>query len=163
MTALTGEELLAWVETTSAGWLQLLQRHPEVMTFPCDVMQVGTVAKLLQHIVAVELRYAQRLADVTASAYEDLPYGSPEEIFAIHTQAMELLRELLARPELDWEEWIVFETRSLGPIKASRRTVLVHLLMHAVRHYAQLATLVRQHGTKPEWPMDYLFMGAQRV
>jgi hypothetical protein len=35
--------------------------------------------------------------------------------------------------------------------------------MHGIRHYAQLATLVRQHGVAPDWPMDYLFMGARRA
>jgi uncharacterized damage-inducible protein DinB len=33
--------------------------------------------------------------------------------------------------------------------------------MHSIRHYAQLATLVRQHGFQPTWPMDYLFTAAQ--
>jgi len=41
--------------------------------------------------------------------------------------------------------------------------VLFHALLHGIRHYAQLATLVRQHGIKPEWPMDYLFMGMERA
>ncbi len=36
-------------------------------------------------------------------------------------------------------------------------------MTHGIRHYAQLATLVRQHGVTPDWPMDYLFMGARRA
>ena len=43
--------------------------------------------------------------------------------------------------------------------RATRRTILVHLAMHGIRHYAQLATIVRQQGVKPDWGMDYLFMG----
>ena len=90
-------------------------------------------------------------------------YGSVEEIYATHDRAMQLLREQIARPETDWEERIEFQTRSAGVMRASRRTVLVHALMHTVRHYAQLATLVRQNGVKPGWPMDYLFMEVERV
>jgi uncharacterized damage-inducible protein DinB len=39
----------------------------------------------------------------------------------------------------------------------------VHLTLHSMRHYAQLATLVRQQGFKTTWPMDYLFTAAERV
>ncbi len=49
-------------------------------------------------------------------------------------------------------------TRSAGVVLVARRAVLVHLAMHAIRHYAQLATLVRQNGVKPGWAMDYLFV-----
>jgi uncharacterized damage-inducible protein DinB len=36
-------------------------------------------------------------------------------------------------------------------------------VLHSIRHYAQLATLVRQHGYKPTLPGDYLFMGIERI
>jgi uncharacterized damage-inducible protein DinB len=160
MTALSAEELMAWVDTTSEKWEQLLEANPDLMSVPCDVMEVGTVARLLQHIVAVELRYAQRLAGLEESAYEDVGYASPGELYGTHRRAMEMLRERLSRQDVDWEERIQFKTRSAGVVMVSRRTVLVHSLMHSIRHYAQLATLSRQHGVKPGWPMDYLFMGA---
>jgi len=35
--------------------------------------------------------------------------------------------------------------------------------MHSIRHYAQLATLARQNGFKPDWPMDYLYMNFHQV
>ncbi len=42
-------------------------------------------------------------------------------------------------------------------MQATRRSELVHTLMHSIRHYARLATLVRQHGIQPDWAMDYMF------
>jgi hypothetical protein len=36
-------------------------------------------------------------------------------------------------------------------------------MLHGIRHYAQLATLVRQQGVKPDWQMDYLFVDMERV
>jgi uncharacterized damage-inducible protein DinB len=51
----------------------------------------------------------------------------------------------------------------MGAARSTRRTVLFHLLFHSIRHYAQLATLVRQHGVKPGSPMDYLMMELERV
>ena len=163
MTALTAEELLAWVDTTSTRWQQLLAQHPHALQIPCDVRETTSIAGLLQHIVAVELRFAQRLAALPETSYDQIPTTSIPDIFAIHTQADRLFRQVLANPGNSWEESVEFTTRSIGTLRATRRTLLVHALMHSIRHYAQLATLVRQHGITPGWQMDYLLMGAQRV
>jgi uncharacterized damage-inducible protein DinB len=72
---------------------------------------------------------------------------------------MNLLRPLLDRDEAYWETILEFQTRSAGTLRASCRTYLVHLLTHSIRHYAQLATLVRHQGMKHNWTADYLFMG----
>jgi uncharacterized damage-inducible protein DinB len=163
MTALTGEELVAWVERTAQGWRKVVSEHPEALSFPCDVRESKSVAELLQHIVAVELRYAQRLDSMSETPYEQIPFDSGEALYATHLRAMTMIRELLGRGSSFWEESIDFATRSAGTIRATRRTVLVHMLMHSIRHYAQLATLVRQLGIAPGWPMDYLFMGAKAI
>jgi uncharacterized damage-inducible protein DinB len=160
MTALTGEELQAWVERTSLGWRELVAKNPQVLSLPCDVRETSSVAQLLQHIVAVELRYAQRLRGIPQSDYSAIPYSSAEEIFATHDRAMELLRDLPQWSPAEWEEILEFPTRSAGTLRASRRVILVHLFTHSIRHYAQLATLVRHNGVRPDWEMDYLFMGA---
>jgi uncharacterized damage-inducible protein DinB len=160
--ALSGEELMAWVEKTSERWVGLVGAHPEALAFPCDVRETQTVMELLQHIVAVEMRYAQRLRGVAESEYEEFSLTSVEELYRKHDEAMAMLRDLLPKGEGFWEETIAFQTRSMGVLYASRRTVFVHTLMHSIRHYAQLATLVRQRGVTPDWAMDYLFMGATR-
>jgi uncharacterized damage-inducible protein DinB len=160
--ALTANDLIAWVEKTSAGWRSLLTRHPELLTIPCDIMGVQTVAQLLQHIVAVEFRYAERLADQPATDYANIPYDSIEAIYDTHDRALVLLRTLLDS-EMNWDEAIEFSTRTMGPARSTRKTILFHLLLHGIRHYAQLSTLVRQQGIKPDWPMDYLFMDIEPV
>ena len=158
--ALTAHDLVAWVEKTSTGWRSLLTRHPELLTIPCDIMGVQTVAQLLQHIVAVELRFAERIADLPATDYANIPYNSVETIYATHDHAFALLHQLLAS-DVDWDASIEFVTRAMGPARSTRKTVLFHLLVHGIRHYAQLSTLVRQHGVKPDWSMDYLMMNLE--
>ena len=161
MTALTGEDLLGWLDDTTRRWMELVDSHAEVLAFPCDVRETQNVGQLLQHVVAVELRYAERLADRPATDYDNIPYDSGAAIGAVHAQAMERVRQLLARDDEFWDGETQFPTRSAGAMQASRRTILVHLAMHSIRHYAQLATLVRQHGVKPDWFMDYLFQSAR--
>jgi uncharacterized damage-inducible protein DinB len=158
MVAITGTELQEWVEHMSRGWRNLLESHPEILSFPCDIRETTSVAQLLQHIVAVELRYAERLNELPQTGYESIPYDSVNAIYVTHDRAMELLRPLLDREEPFWETVLEIKTRSAGTMCASRRTVLVHLFTHSVRHYAQLATLVRNHGIASGLDMDYILM-----
>jgi len=151
------EELLGWLEKTSTEWRSLLEQHPELLEVKCDIAGAATVGGVLQHIVAVELRYAERLAGLPATEYSDIPYNSSAAIYATHARAVQLFRQELGR-EVDWNERIHFVTRSMGAATATRRAVLLHAMLHAIRHYAQLAVVVRHAGIKPGWPMDYLFM-----
>jgi len=159
---LTAEEVLAWNEKTAQNWRQLLTSHPELLTQPCDIAGTKTVAELLQHIVAVQLRYAERLADLPVSDYAAIPYDSAESIYATHDRTIAIFKQLLAS-DVDWNEPLEFITRSMGPARSNRKTILFHVLLHGIRHYAQLASLVRQCGVKPGWPMDYLFMHMERA
>jgi uncharacterized damage-inducible protein DinB len=160
--ALTADEMLAWLEKTSTNWRALVEAHPEMLALPCDVMGVGTVGGLLQHIVAVEVRYAEQLSGMPVTEYEAIPFDSAAAIYSTHERAVGLLRKQLAS-DVDWDETIDLKTRSMGALRASRKTVLFHATLHSIRHYAQLATLVRQSAIKPGWPMDYLMMGVERV
>jgi uncharacterized damage-inducible protein DinB len=154
---LTASEALKWNQATNAAWRRLVQEHPQVLALPCDIMQTSTVAQLLQHIVAVELRYAERILGLPETDYADVPYDSGEAIYRTHDRAMEMYAHALAA-DLDWREEIRFQTRSAGVLLTSRKTILFHALFHSIRHYAQLGTLVRQHGYKTGWYGDYLFM-----
>jgi len=155
---LTGEELYAWVERTSSGWRELLAAHPEALAIPCDIRATGTVAELLKHIVAVELLFAEWLSATPATPFETISSASVKVIYATHDKAMSLLLNLNRHDEAWWQEPVDFATRSRGLIRGPRRIFAIHMLMHSIRHYAQLATIVRQHGITPNWQMDYLGM-----
>jgi uncharacterized damage-inducible protein DinB len=156
---LSGIELIAWVERTSSGWKQLLAAHPHLLQLPCDIRETTTVAGLVQHIVAVELRYAERLSDLPQTDYSGIPFDSAEALYNTHDRAMQLIQSLDRHNESWWLETIQFQTRSAGTLQAQRKVILFHLLMHSIRHYAQLATIARKHEIAPEWMMDYLEMG----
>ena len=159
---LTTDELIVWLEKTSTNWRALIEAHPEILSLPCDIMDAATVGGLLQHIVAVELRYAEQLSDLPPTEYASIPFDSAAAIYTTHHRAMKRMHNLLAS-DLDWDGKFNFVTRTRGPARSSRKTVLIHALMHSIRHYAQLATLVRQHGIKPDWPMDYIFMDIETI
>jgi uncharacterized damage-inducible protein DinB len=158
---LTAREALAWIDTTAAKWRELLANSPDILSLPCDINRTSTVAELLQHIVAVELRYAERLLGQPETDYANIPFDSVHAIYAIHDRAMQLYRQALVSG-VEWDQKIEFSTRSMGKLKASPKTIIFHAIFHGIRHYAQLGTLIRQHGYKTDWPGDYLFMGVSR-
>jgi uncharacterized damage-inducible protein DinB len=155
---LTAQEALKWFETTSTNWRKLLTADPDILSISCDIANSVTVAQLLQHIVAVELRYAERIARLPETDYDKVPFGSVDAIFATHDRALDIYHQSLAS-DLDWNQTIDFVTRTYGPASASRKTIFFHAMFHSIRHYAQLGTLTRQNGYKTDWSADYLFMG----
>lgn len=163
MTSLSAEEILHWNDTTARQWHALFDLHPEALAIACDIRECATVADLLQHIVAAELRYAERLSNEPITDYADIPNTHPAAIFATHDRALAKLRVLLADNSYDWEREVDFVTRSAGTIIATRRTILFHALLHSIRHYAQLATLLRHQGIRMTHQMDYLSMGARQA
>jgi uncharacterized damage-inducible protein DinB len=159
---LTAEEVLAWNEKTAQNWRQLLNHHPELLTQPCDIAGTKTVAELLKHIVVAQLLHAERLAGLPISDYDAIPFDSVESIYATHDRVVVIFQQLLAS-DIHWDEPLEFTTRSMGSFRSNRKTILFHALLHGIRHYAQLASLARQCGVQPDWPMDYLFMQIERV
>lgn len=160
--SLTGSELLAWNDATAKIWFSLATAQPDLLQVPCDIYRSQTVSKLLQHIVAAELRYAERLTDSPVTDYADLPCTTADELASTHARAMAILNVLLADPTFDWTQEIEFNTLTAGRCRARRKVVFQHALLHSIRHYAQLATIARQHGFAPG-PMDYLLMTAPSV
>lgn len=155
---LTGEELIAWLNKTSEAWRQLFTLHPESLAFPADIREASSVAGVLQHIVAVELRFVERLAELPETPYAEVPCGTSAAIYEVHEKAMSQLNRLSARDDAWWSGSIEFDTRSAGSMRASRQMIVVHLLMHSIRHYAQLATIMRRAGIPCDYMMDYLGM-----
>jgi uncharacterized damage-inducible protein DinB len=80
------------------------------------------------------------------------------QLFAIHDKAFGNLHRFLARakPE-DWTVRLEFPTRTMGTLTGTRRKIFAHTLLHGMRHWAQLATLLRQAGYKQDWQHDFLF------
>jgi uncharacterized damage-inducible protein DinB len=160
---LSAHDLIAWNQKTAEGWQRLLTAHPELFTASCDIAGTRSVAELLQHIVAVELRYAERLADLPVSDYANISFDSVESLFATHNRAIAIFQQLLLNSDIDWNAPIEFTTRTMGEARSNRKTILFHALMHGIRHYAQLASLARKCDVKPDWQMDYLVMNLERV
>ncbi len=158
---ITLEELLADNETAAAKWQQWFESNPAALDAPCGIYNSATVRGLLKHIFAVELRHSQRLRGEEVVGYDAIPAGSLTGLFEIHEQAVRNLHHfLVGASKTDFEEIISLETVSAGTVRASRRKLFVHILLHSIRHWAQLTTALREAGYKTGWPKDFLFSDA---
>ena len=155
---ITLEELLAENEASTRKWQAWFTANPTALDVPCDIYNSGTVRGMLKHIFAVELRHSQRLNNEEVIAYDAIPAVSFADVMAIHSQAVQNLRRFLSHAdESALQEVITLQTVSAGTLHASRRKLFAHILLHSMRHWAQLSTLLREAGYKTDWPKDFLF------
>lgn len=158
----TFAELLAWIAEETPRWQAWFARQPEaVWGLAFGSGRTATVRDLVFHVFAVDLRYGQRLLGLPVTPFEEIPAADPEALFALAARGQEQFRRWLAESTPgDRAQVIEFQTLSAGLRRASKRTVLAHSLTHHLRHMAQLATVLRQHGHPTDWPHDLLMSRA---
>jgi uncharacterized damage-inducible protein DinB len=152
-------ELLAANEAGTEKWRNWFEERPAlVLDVPLGIALAKDVREFLLHIFAVELRYAERLKGLPITAYETLPTGSVAKLFATGDRARTMYRDYLATvTDEDLASVIEFPTRTAGIVRASKRKIVVHALLHSVRHWAQLATALREAGYPTDWGKDFLY------
>lgn len=154
------DELLRHNEEETERWQEFFRAHPDALGVVADMAQSETVRAVLVHIMAVELLYSERIQGIFRVTFSaaDFPSGSVDEIFGIGARARAAFRELLARySDAEWKETLTFPTKTAGHITASRRKIFAHAMLHSIRHWAQLATALRQKSYKQDWQHDFLF------
>ncbi len=160
LSALNFSELLQYTESEYRHWRDFFRKNPAALEVNTDIAETANVRQLLLHIVAVDLRYAQRLLGEEVTSYEKIQ-TSTDGLFEAAELALQKMRNFLdtAKDE-DWKQVITFPTMTAGTLSASKRKCLVHTLFHGARHWAQLSTLLRGAGYKQDWRHDFLFTDA---
>ena len=156
---ITLEELLSWNEQSSGYWKAHLDANPHLLDLPCGIGGAATVQEFVRHIWGAELRWCERLAGTPETPREKIPAGPLDALFELHRQAVSIFRGLLAAPESTWSEPFVLAVDWIPPDlrNVPRRKVAAHALIHSQRHWAQLATLVRNAGFPSEFQGDVIF------
>lgn len=155
-------ELLVYTDRETERWFQWLRgQGPEVLQVRMGEGARETVRDVIGHVFGVELRYAERLLGQPVTAFEAMDAGSLDALWALHQQARRLLHAYLdALPAGERGRTLVFQTRSYGQLQASAHRVTAHLFLHGIRHWAQVATALRQAGHRQDWEHDWLMSDA---
>ena len=162
MNGVSFKELLRYTDLETAKWHTFLKdAGPAILDVAIDTAGQKDVRGVLLHIFAVELRYSERLLETDVTAYDKLPTGSLDDLFGIHTRARQNIDQWMAKTnEADLAKVLTFKTITAGTLSASKRKILIHALLHGVRHWAQMANTLRIQGHKQDWGHDFLFTDA---
>jgi uncharacterized damage-inducible protein DinB len=155
--ALRYETLLEFTSTEHHRWHDWFLGHPEAWAVPFATGRMATIGGVVTHIFAVELRYAQRLLDQEVTQWEDFRQTSIEDVFELGDNARaQLVDFLTSAPESELDRVLTFQTLTAGTITASKHKIASNIFLHGIRHWGQIATVLRQNGFADQWPHDML-------
>ena len=155
--ALRYETLLEFTSTEHHRWHDWFLEHPEGWAVPFATGRMATIGGVVTHIFAVELRYAQRLLDQEVTQWEDFGQTSIEDVFELGDNARaQLVDFLTSAPESELDRVLTFQTLTAGAITASKHKIASNIFLHDIRHWGQIATVLRQNGFANQWPHDML-------
>ena len=161
---LTINELLAYTDEERAKWERWFShRGDDALEIPLPLDVHPTARALLLHSFWAELFYALWMRGETLTEErakkenQALAGGGTDKVFQFGRSARKAMREFTAAatPE-DWERNHAFEGRGLR-IEGPARKLIAHILIHEIRHFAQIALAVRQNGLAPPGDHDLCF------
>jgi uncharacterized damage-inducible protein DinB len=160
---LSFDELLRYTSDEREKWRRWFQAHPEAMDAP---LQPGgrfpTVGKLIDHIFLVERRHLQRLTGDPPAESTGLTGNNAPPLFdygASVRRELEQLAGLIDEDDANQPRTIVVREQTFS---VTPRKLMFHILLHELRHWAQVALAVRLAGLEPPGEHDLFFSRALR-
>ena len=156
---LTVDELIGYTDEERAKWERWFAARGDE---PLRLRPAGDLhadlGALLLHIFGPEHHYVQFLSgDYDFADLTRVPTGDASALFEFGRRGRAALRAWVASARAeDWERRV--EPREEFPVTA--RKIVAHVLLHEIRHWAQIAALVRQRGLAPPGDHDLLFSHA---
>lgn len=158
---LSYDELLRYSTEERDKWRAWLAAHPEAID---AAVQPGgrlpTVGRLIDHIFLVERRHLQRLTGQPLSSQTGLTGNNAAPLFDYGASVRRELEQYVA--ELD--DGVADQVRSFEvrdrQWPMTPRKLLFHILVHEVRHWAQIALAVRLAGLEPPGDHDLFYSKA---
>jgi uncharacterized damage-inducible protein DinB len=155
--ALRYDTLLELTSTEDHRWHDWFIERPKAWAVPFATGRMATVGGVVLHIFAVELRYSQRLLDQEATEWENLRQTSIEDVFELGDNARAQLVDFLTNaPEAELDRVLTFKTLTAGVVSASKHKIASNIFLHGIRHWGQVATVLRQNGFADQWSHDML-------
>jgi len=161
--ALTFEELVRYSNAEREKWRGWLLLHSEAMDLPVQPgNRHATVGKLIDHMFLVERRHLQRLMDVPVATVTGLTGNNAPPLFDYGASVRRELEQYVTDLDDEAADQVrVFAIRD-EQWHISPRKLLFHILLHEIRHWAQIALAIRLNGLEPPGEHDLAFSKALR-
>jgi uncharacterized damage-inducible protein DinB len=159
--ALTFDELMRYTNMERDKWRHWCADHGGALEAP---VQPGgrfpTVGKLIDHIFLVERRHLQRLTAQPLAASTGLTGNNAPPLFDYGASVRRELEKLVADLGDDDVETVRTIDVRETTWQVTPRKLLFHILLHEIRHWAQIALAVRLAGFEPPGDHDLFFSTA---
>jgi len=155
--ALNYRALLEFTSGEHHRWHDWFVGHPHAWEIAFATGRMATIGGVVHHIFGVELRYGQRLRDEPVTEWDDFHETSIEDVCGLGDFARgQLVEFLTTAPESELDEVLTFKTFTAGVVTVNKHKIASNILLHGIRHWGQIATVLRQHGSTDRWPHDML-------
>jgi uncharacterized damage-inducible protein DinB len=152
------EQLLDYTDQERRKWRAWVAEDPARLDIP---VQTGgrfpTVGALLDHVFFVERRHLCRLEGGTPPEATGIPHGDWQRLF----DYADLVRADLRRYASDVDDAVGSQMLTWQfmdrEYTMSRRRLMTHIVLHEIRHLAQLALAARTAGVAPPGEHDLLY------
>lgn len=151
---LSFNDLVQYTDWERGLWHEHLRKHGDkvlaINAGPNGDGRFETVGDLVRHVFSAEKRYIDRLANRPLTDTGAIPTDRVEPLFEFGRQSRKDLREFLAAfPAHEWDvehEYTILKFT----VRATPKKIVAHVLMHEVRHWAQISTICRLSGMAGE-------------
>ena len=153
-------ELIEYTDWERGKWHDWLRKHGDgalaISAGPHGDGRFQTVGDQVRHIFSAEKRYVDRLWNRPLTDTASLSSSNLEALFQFGQQSRTDLKELIKTfPGKDWD--VPQDLNLLNSfLKATPRKIIIHVLLHEIRHWAQICTLFRLNGLTGEFH-DFIF------
>lgn len=152
-------DLLRYEESEAMKWRAWLEAQPsDVLDVPFGdaARRMGNVREMIWHIFITEWVYTCVLNGEPYDGWDQFKRDSVSELFAIGDRARAGLRKHLANAtDADMASSLTLSAGGFT-VSGSARKFLTHACVHGLRHWAQIATVLRQNGHETDWPHDFV-------
>lgn len=153
-------DLMDYTEWERQDWYHWLkQRGDQVLDISAGPHGDGrfeTVGELIRHIFSAEKRYVERLSGRPLTDAASIRTDSFETLFQFGQLSRKELKAFIESfPTAKWDVSQSFMLMN-SSLTATPKKIIVHVLIHKIRHWAQIATVFRLNGFTGNFH-DFLF------
>lgn len=150
--------LMAYSDQERDKWRRWIAADPTRLAIP---FQRGgrfpTVGSVLDHVFLVERRHLTRMQGGQLPEKTGVPPEDWRALLAYADTARSDLRQYLGElTDQTAGQWMTFTVQS-GTFTMTRRKLATHILLHEIRHMAQIAYAARLAGHEPPGEHDYFY------